>query len=77
MAAGEGVTGVLGIITGTDGNPQVTYDGRPLYYFQGDTEAGQTNGQGIDDVWWVADVSGALMALGRVDGSGESMAPAE
>lgn len=58
VAAGEGVPGVLGLITGTDGSTQVTYDGRPLYYWQGDTEAGQTNGHGVNDIWWVADVSG-------------------
>ena len=62
VAAGEGVTGVLGLITGTDGSTQVTYDGRPLYHFQGDTEAGQTNGQALNDIWWVADVSGSLPA---------------
>ena len=60
VAAGEGVTGVLGLITGTDGSTQVTYDGRPLYYWQGDTEAGQTTGHGVNDIWWVADVSGSL-----------------
>ena len=62
VAGGDGVTGVLGLITGTDGSTQVTYDGHPLYYFQGDTEAGQTNGQGLNDIWWVADVSGSLPA---------------
>ncbi len=60
VAAGDGVTGVLGLITGTDGSTQVTYDGRPLYYWQGDTEAGQTTGHGVNDIWWVADVSGSL-----------------
>lgn len=60
VAGGDGVTGVLGLIAGTDGSTQVTYDGRPLYYWQGDTEAGQTTGHGVNDVWWVADVSGHL-----------------
>jgi predicted lipoprotein with Yx(FWY)xxD motif len=60
VAAGEGVTGVLGLITATDGSTQVTYDGRPLYYWQGDTEAGMTTGQGVGDVWWVATVDGQL-----------------
>ena len=62
VAAGEGVTGVLGLITGSDGSTQVTYDGRPLYYWQGDTEAGQTTGHGVNDIWWVADANGALPA---------------
>jgi predicted lipoprotein with Yx(FWY)xxD motif len=62
VAAGEGVTGVLGLITATDGSTQVTYDGWPLYYWQGDTEAGQTTGHGVNDIWWVADVSGTLPA---------------
>lgn len=60
VAAGEGVPGVIGVITATDGSPQVTYDGRPLYYFSGDQAAGETNGQGISDVWWVATVDGLL-----------------
>lgn len=53
VAAAEGVTGVLGLIPTGDGRLQVTYDGRPLYYFQGDTEPGQTTGQAINDVWFV------------------------
>ncbi len=60
VAVGEGVPGVVGLTTGSDGSTQVTYDGRPLYYWQGDTEAGETNGQGVNDIWWVADVSGNL-----------------
>ena len=35
------------------GTSQVTYDGWPLYYFQGDEAAGDANGQGLNDVWWV------------------------
>jgi predicted lipoprotein with Yx(FWY)xxD motif len=37
----------VGSIRRTDGKPQVTYRGHPLYRFVGDTKAGQTNGQGI------------------------------
>jgi predicted lipoprotein with Yx(FWY)xxD motif len=62
VSAGDGVTGVLGLIPAADGSSQVTYDGHPLYYWQGDTDAGQTNGQGIGGVWFVADVSGDLPA---------------
>jgi predicted lipoprotein with Yx(FWY)xxD motif len=62
VAAGDGVTGVLGLIPQTDGSSQVAYDGHPLYYWHGDAQAGDTNGQGVNGVWWVADVSGNLPA---------------
>jgi len=47
------VTGDLGTIT-TDGKQQVTYKGMPLYHYSGDSKAGDTNGQGIGGVWFVA-----------------------
>ena len=31
----------------SDVTPQVTYDGHPLYRYQGDGKPGDTNGQGI------------------------------
>lgn len=38
-----------------DGKKQTTLRGYPLYYFAGDKKAGDTNGQGIKDVWLVVD----------------------
>ena len=62
VAGGEGVTGVLGAFARSDGSLQATYDGRPLYYFIGDEAAGDVNGQGIGDVWFVAAVDGSVPA---------------
>jgi predicted lipoprotein with Yx(FWY)xxD motif len=54
LKAGTGVTGALDVITRDDGGMQVTYKGAPLYYYSGDTKAGDTNGQGLFGKWFVA-----------------------
>lgn len=53
----------LGTVERTDGHTQVTYNGWPLYYFANDAAAGDTNGQGINDVWYALDADGD--AIGR------------
>ena len=58
----EGVTGEVGTITGIDGALQVTLNGWPLYYFAGDAAAGDDNGQGVNEVWWVLTPAGERMA---------------
>jgi predicted lipoprotein with Yx(FWY)xxD motif len=58
-AAGTGVTGtMLGTTTRTDGSTQVTYNGWPLYYYIGDKAAGDTNGEDVQNVWFVITPSG-------------------
>jgi predicted lipoprotein with Yx(FWY)xxD motif len=39
---------MVGTTKRTDGKPQVTYNGHPLYLFTGDTKAGETNGEGVN-----------------------------
>lgn len=59
VAAGDGVDGgMLGTTERDDGSTQVTYNGWPLYYFANDAAAGDTNGQGVNDVWYVVDAAG-------------------
>jgi predicted lipoprotein with Yx(FWY)xxD motif len=52
--AGEGVTGDIGVTTRTDGTVQVTYNDSPLYYFAGDSAAGDATGDGVGGVWHIA-----------------------
>jgi predicted lipoprotein with Yx(FWY)xxD motif len=58
-AAGTGVTGTLGTLKRADGSMQVTYDNLPVYYFSGDSAAGDAKGQGVGGVWYVVTPAGA------------------
>ena len=68
VAAGATVTGPSGAMSSfgqvarTDGTVQIAYNHMPLYYFAGDSAAGDTNGQGKNGTWFVAPVSGSLTA---------------
>jgi predicted lipoprotein with Yx(FWY)xxD motif len=44
----------FGTITREDGKKQTTYKGWPLYYFAGDKKSGDVTGQGMGNVWFVA-----------------------
>ena len=57
----DGVTGKVGTITGVDGKPQITIDGRPIYLFAGDSKAGDVAGQGVGGVWFVIAPDGSEM----------------
>jgi predicted lipoprotein with Yx(FWY)xxD motif len=64
--AGTGATAsLLSTATRSDGPPQVTYDGHPLYRFGGDRKAGDTNGQGVSAFgagWFTVTAAGAKVA---------------
>jgi predicted lipoprotein with Yx(FWY)xxD motif len=45
----------------TNGSTQVTYGGKPLYYFAGDAAPGETKGQGLNGVWFVVRGDGSLV----------------
>lgn len=57
--AGDGLeASLLGTVERTDGSTQVTYNDLTLYLFAGDDAPGDTNGQGLNDVWWVVSAEG-------------------
>ena len=60
--AGKGVkASKLGTIARTGGALQVTYGGKALYWFSGDSAAGQVNGNNLADTWgtWFVVKTGA------------------
>ena len=60
--AGTGVAGMLGTITRQDGSTQVTYNGIPLYLYSKDTKPGDTNGQGVGNIWFVVKTTDSASA---------------
>ena len=60
-ASGAVKASLLGTTKRADGSSEVTYAGHPLYYFAGDTQPGQTTGQGSNGFgapWWVVSPAG-------------------
>jgi predicted lipoprotein with Yx(FWY)xxD motif len=57
---------LLGTSRRRDGRLQVTYHGHPLYYFAGDTSAGQTTGEGLTDFggrWYAVSAAGTAVQM--------------
>ncbi|MGC9603512.1 MAG: hypothetical protein ABSF47_03530 [Minisyncoccia bacterium] len=52
--ASAGITGNIGTINRADGTIQVTYNGRPLYFWKSDLKPGDITGNGVGGVWSVA-----------------------
>ena len=60
--AGSGVqASMLSTSMQASGDAQVTYGGKPLYYFAGDAKPGDTNGQGVGSVWYALSADGNLV----------------
>jgi predicted lipoprotein with Yx(FWY)xxD motif len=60
-AGGGAKASLLGTTPRSDGKPQVTYAGHPLYGYQGDSKSGDTNGQGVNAFgapWYVVAPTG-------------------
>lgn len=65
-------TADFGTITRGDGTMQTTYKGWPLYYFAQDQNPGDTNGEGVNDIWFVAKPDYTLMIANQAVTSGGS-----
>jgi len=53
-----------------DGTVQTTYKGWPLYYFAGDQQPGEINGDGVNNAWYVASPEYAItIASGQLVGN--------
>jgi predicted lipoprotein with Yx(FWY)xxD motif len=52
---------LLGTVSNAGGQEQVTYNGHPLYYYVGDVNPGDTNGEQLDQfggLWYAVTPSG-------------------
>ncbi len=64
LAVASGLsTGDFSEITRADGSKQTTYKGWPLYYFANDNSAGDTNGENVNNVWYVAKPDYTIMLV--------------
>jgi predicted lipoprotein with Yx(FWY)xxD motif len=73
-AGGGAEASLLGTTPRSDGQPQVTYNGHPLYGFGGDSSPGDTNGQGSNGFgapWYVLSPGGSEVTT-AASGSGVS-----
>jgi len=63
---GDGISAKIGEIPAAGGGHQLTLDGWPLYYFDGDTVPKTIKGQGIGGVWWLLSPDGQRITdIGR------------
>lgn len=53
VVAGAGVTGKLATTARKDGQKQLTWNGKPLYFYAKDTKPGDTIGQNVGQIWFV------------------------
>jgi predicted lipoprotein with Yx(FWY)xxD motif len=71
---GTGVSGSgVATVARSDGGPQVTYNGHPLYLFAGDSKPGDTNGQGVDAfgaAWQTLSPAGNAITTAQPSGAG-------
>jgi predicted lipoprotein with Yx(FWY)xxD motif len=60
-AADDVDSALLKTVSREDGSKQVVIGKWPLYHFASDSAAGDTKGQGVNDVWWLVSPDGKLI----------------
>jgi predicted lipoprotein with Yx(FWY)xxD motif len=71
--AGGASASIVGTTKRSDGRPEATYKGHPLYLFEGDHRAGDVNGQGVTafgGAWYALSPSGDPVTLKPAAGGG-------
>lgn len=68
---------MFGSVARTDGSEQLTVNGMPLYFFASDENPGDTNGQGVNDVWFVVDAQGGPIEAAADATQQDTSAPAD
>jgi predicted lipoprotein with Yx(FWY)xxD motif len=72
--AGNGISASkLGTTPRSDGKPQVTYNGHPLYTFASDQNAGDASGQGVNafgGLWYTVSPAGTAVTTAASSSSG-------
>jgi predicted lipoprotein with Yx(FWY)xxD motif len=66
--AASSLSGALRSLSDANGT-QVTYNGHLLYTYSGDSKPGDTNGEGIGGVWFVATSNLATQGSGGSGGA--------
>jgi predicted lipoprotein with Yx(FWY)xxD motif len=72
QASGKAAATSIGVVSRSDGKRQLTYAGHPLYYYVGDSKAGQARGQGLNLFgagWYVLDRAGVAVLSAASDGN--------
>jgi predicted lipoprotein with Yx(FWY)xxD motif len=73
--AGGADASIVATSARSDGKPQVTYKGHPLYLFSGDQKRADTNGQGVNafgGLWYALSSSGTEVTTRAGSGGGFS-----
>jgi predicted lipoprotein with Yx(FWY)xxD motif len=79
VVSGAAQAQLLGSTVRADGSHQVTYDGHPLYAFNGDKKPGDAKGQGINrfgGLWYVVAPSGSAITASPAAPAAPAAAPA-